>query len=372
MLVELALRPRAAKRSDDAEAVPTARAEPAAVHLIGRVHAGDHDDTWLLRRLAAILDPDCTIWAADANGTDEFGARHAKCVDAQIGDIPRGGTHVFVGVEFDCAAWIERANADRVIVFCQSAAPTRYLDQLRAIASDGARPLDLVFPSQAMAERFGGGHTVFPPPLDFEAVAELSSKLPPYEERLVEMSPVWPIGIVGQNQQVVCEPADGDVIVDLASITGPLHIYDPGRLRYLLGGNASARFFARREGGLEPFLGGLACFVQRSGTWWQDTIGRELYGAMAFGVPVLCPRSSTHAEHIEHGVNGLLYESTVEARQLLSDLRQQPTTAVAIGRAGRNKMRALLDGESQNRNYREFLAGTPQPGEASTQRIKVA
>jgi hypothetical protein len=42
-----------------------------------------------------------------------------------IGAVPRGGTHVFVGVEFDCAPWIDRANADRVVVFCQSAAPTR-------------------------------------------------------------------------------------------------------------------------------------------------------------------------------------------------------------------------------------------------------
>jgi len=372
ILVDLALGPPAARRSDDAEAVPAARAEPTSVHLIGRVHAGDHDDTWLLRRLAAILDPECTIWAADADGTDEFGARHEKRVDAEIGAIPRGGTHVFVGVEFDCAAWIDRSNADRVIVFCQSAAPTRYLDQLRAIAGDGARPIDLVFPSQAMAERFGGGHTVLPPPLDFERIAKLSSELPPYDERLMEMSPVWPIGIVGQNQQFVCEPTDSDLIFNLASITGRLHVYDPGRLRYLLGGSASARFFARREGALERFLGGLACFVERTGKWWEDTLGRELYGAMAFGVPVLCPRRSTHAECIEHGVNGLLYESTVEARQLLSDLRQQPTMAVAIGRAGRNRMRALLDGESQNRNYREFLAGTPRPGAADAQRIKAA
>jgi hypothetical protein len=43
---------------------------------------------------------------------------------------------------------------------------------------------------------------------------------------------------------------------------------------------------------------------------------------MACGVPVLCPRHSIHAERIEHGVDGLLYGSSAEARQLLSDLRQ--------------------------------------------------
>lgn len=364
ILVDLALRPCAAKRS--AEAAPSARVEPASVHLIGRVHAGDHDDSWLLRRLADILAPDCTVWAADGNGTDGIGAHEAKRVDADIGAVPRGGTHVFVGVEFDCAAWIDRANADRVVVFCQSTAPTRYLDQLREIARDGARPVDLVFPSQAMAERFGRGHTVLPPPLDL-GIGELPPELLPYEERLMEMSPVWPIGIVGQNQQSVCEPFDGDFINDLASITGRLHVYDPGRIRYLLGGSPVARFFARRAGGFEPFLAGLACFVHRTPTWWQDTIGRELYGAMAYGVPVLCPRHSIHAERIEHGVDGFLYGSSAEARQLLSDLRQTPATAVAIGRAGRNKVRALLDGEVQKRNYREFLAAARRPSVAGAQ-----
>jgi hypothetical protein len=224
-----------------------------------------------------------------------------------------------------------------------------------------------------MAERFGRGHTVLPPLLDLGRIAELFPELLSYEERLMEMSPAWPIGIVGQNQQFVCEPFDGDFINDLASITGRLHVYDPGRIRYLLGSSPSARFFERRPEGFEPFLTRLACFVHRTQTWWQDTIGRELYGAMAYGVPVLCPRHSIHAERIEHGVDGLLYGSSAEARQLLSDLRQTPAMAVAIGRAGRNKMRALLDGESQKRKYQEFIVGTRQPGVAGAQRMtKVA
>lgn len=374
ILVELTLGARAAERRDGTGLAQAATAEPAFVHLIGRAHAGDHDDGWLLRRLADILDLDRrTIWAADGGGADAMGVRHVQRVEGEAGTIPRGGTHVFVGVEFECAAWIARSNAERVIVFCQSAAPTRYLDQLRAIARDGVRPLDLVFPSQAMAERFGRGHTVLPPPLDLAPAADFPPVLVPYEERLMEMSPVWPIGIVGQNQQFVCEPPDVDFVKALTSITGRLHVYDPGRCRYLLGGNPLARFFQRRPGGLESFLGQLGCFIHRVDAWWQDTIGRELYGAMALGVPVLCPRCSIHAERIEHGVDGFLYESIAEARQLVSDLRQAPAVAVAIGRAGRNKVRALLDGETLIRRYREFLVGAGHPGAADAERlVKVA
>jgi hypothetical protein len=82
---------------------------------------------------------------------------------------------------------------------------------------------------------------------------------------------------------------------------------------------------------------------------------------MALGVPVLCPQHSIHAERIEHGVDGLLYGSSAEARDLLSDLRHSPARAAAIGRAGQNKVRALFDRVSQDRNYREFLATGGQP-----------
>jgi len=357
ILAELALGPCATSRSEGASRVWTASAPPASIHLIGRAHGGDHDDSWLLRRLAHVLGLDCTVWAADGKGTDEYGARLPKLLDAASGAIPRGGTHVFVGVEFDCAGWIDRADAERVIVFCQPAAPTRYIDQLREIARHGGRPVELVFLSQAMADRFGQGHTVLPPLIDLG----LAGELPAYEERLAEMSPAWPLGIVGQNQQSVCEPSDGDFINGLASIASRLHVYDPGRIRYSLGGSPKVRFFEKRPSGYDLFLTHLACFVHRAQTWWQDTVGRELYGAMALGVPVLCPQHSIHAERIEHGVDGLVYRSSAEALELLSDLRQSPATAAAMGRAGREKMRALLDAVRQERSYREFLVGSGQP-----------
>jgi hypothetical protein len=170
------------------------------------------------------------------------------------------------------------------------------------------------------------------------------------------MSPAWPIGIVGQNPQFVCEPPDGDFISGLASITGVststirAHSLRAGR-------SPMVRFSRGRPGGLEPFLARLACFVHRTETWWQDTVGRELYGAWLWASGAV-PAAVDHAERIEHGVDGLLYGSSAEARELLSDLRQSPATAAAMGRAGRNKMRALLDGAAQKRNYREFL---PEP-----------
>lgn len=366
ILVELALASDAAGRAHRASEKRSAGAGSADVHLIGRVRAGDHDDGWLLRRLADLLGPEgAVVWAVDGDGSDRVGAHRTRRVDGGTGAVPRGGIHVYAGVDFDCAGWIERADAERVIVFCQSAAPTRYLDQLRSLARDGARALELVFVSRAMANRFGPGHAVLPPLLDVATFEPASTREPiVYDEWLIEAPVPWPVGIVGQNMRSPCEPTDGDLVRTLGGIAGHLHIYDPGGFRYLLGGSATTRFFERRSAGLEAFLAGLRCYVHRTAVWWQETAGRELYGAMALGLPVLCPRDSIHAERIEHGVDGFLYQSDDEAARYVSDLRRAPAMAAAVGRAARAKVRTLLDRDVQLRRWREIIAGSTSAGGA--------
>jgi glycosyltransferase involved in cell wall biosynthesis len=359
ILVDLALSPVVPVRPTGAGGARSTLPRSAAVQLIGRVHDGDHDDTWMLARLAAILGEHAAVWAVDGDGTEVVAGRRVQRVDAWIGLVPRGGTHVFVGVDVDCAAWIERAEADRVLVLCQSASPTRYLDKLRTIAHDGARPVELVFGTQAVADRFGAGHVVVPPPFDVQLLQRKAVEVAPvYDRWRIEPPPPWPVGIIGQGQHGVDEPYDAALVDTLGQIAGRLHVYDPGRFRYLLGSNPIARCSARRPGGLEPFLAGLACYVHRTPTWWQDSLGRELYGAMALGVPVLCPRISVHAGSIEHGVDGMLYDTPEEATQHLTDLRRAPALAAAIGRAGREKVLRRFDRSVLERRYRE-LAGLP-------------
>lgn len=373
ILVDLALARDAIGRPVRASNAWVAPTAPMPVNLIGRVHAGDDDDGWLLRRLANLLGPDAALWSVDGDGSEKLGAHEVRRIDAGVGVVPRGGTHVFAGIDFDCARWIERADAARVIVFCQSAAPTRYLDQLRSLARDGARPLELVFVSPTMAERFGRGHAVLPPLLD---VAELSpASLPEavrHDEWLIEPSAAWPVGIVGQNQHRVCEPVDADFVKSLGGIAGRLHIYDPGRFRYLLGGSPITRFFERRPDGLVPFLAQLRCFVHRSQVWWQDTVGREVYGAMALGLPVLCPCGSVHAVRIAHGVDGFVYDSEEEAAQYVHELRRAPALAAAIGSAARVTAIALLENDAQARRYRELILGASPVSRSAEWAVKVA
>ena len=100
----------------------------------------------------------------------------------------------------------------------------------------------------------------------------------------MEMSPVWPIGIVGQNQQFVASRPIWISSTNLASITGVCHVYDPGLFRYLFGGTPSPD--SSKDGHRVRAVSCAArMFCPSCGTWWQDTVGPGLYGAMAFGVP---------------------------------------------------------------------------------------
>ncbi len=56
ILVDLALGGGTAGRTTPLGDVHAKNSPPTAVHLIGRVHAGELDDGWLLRRLASLLD----------------------------------------------------------------------------------------------------------------------------------------------------------------------------------------------------------------------------------------------------------------------------------------------------------------------------
>ena len=152
---------------------------PGEVHLIGRVEAPLHNDGWLLRRLAQLID--ARVWAIDAAGAGHIADRPWRGIDAAIGSYPRGGTQVIVGISAKDFTWLDHSGPSRVIVFCMGGAPSACLDQLRRVARDGARNVELVFFSATEAGRFGPGHHVLVPPVEvpLQQLAPAMPEVPP-------------------------------------------------------------------------------------------------------------------------------------------------------------------------------------------------
>ena len=357
ILVDLALRPRdASARGRPALAARDPDRAPT-VHLIRAAPATAADPGWLVRRLAGLLSfADLKIWAADNLRGDVIAGTPVRRIEAELMRFPQGGCHIFVGIDSNGLEWVSRANAERVIVLCPPAPPAQFLDQLRALSGDGARSLDLVFPSRAMAARFGRGHAVFAPPVVLrDNPPGLNRAKDSARARLAGLQ----VGVVGSNWRGEAPTAEAQFLQDVVAGAGTLTLYDAGLLRYTLGGNASVRFRARSDDGLEDFLDSLDCLLVGPEPWWREGDGRALFTALASGVPVLCPAASCYAEYIVNGVDGLLYDSPEDAVRQLVELRRAPARSAWLGWAARTKLVKLFAAAPPAGIVRQLVMGHP-------------
>ena len=373
ILADLALRPAMIPRGHRRFLADPAGSAASSIHLIAGVLESSDGGAWLFRRLAALLAPyRPTLWVTDPGPRREPVGPNVRRLAPDIGEIPRGGCHVFVGIDIDCVEWIDRCDAERVIVFCQPAAPSQYLDQLRGIARDGARRIELVFPSHATASRFGAGFAVLPPPIELEPPRADRHHGPAAGRARVDGVPV---GLIGRHWQAISPSVDAEFLCHVAAVSGALEIYDPGPLRYALGREATVRFHSRGPGALPQFVESVGCLLHTAGKWWLEGDGREVFVAMAARMPVLCPRASTFAEYIDHDVDGLLYDEREDALELLAALRRSPARAAELGRAARAKVETLVAPLRMASAVRQLVVvgGLPAPQPAgSTSRREVA
>jgi hypothetical protein len=355
ILVDLALRRPEAPRGQGASADPPAHSK-SAIHLLAGVRASSDDGAWLLGRLAALLAPEApTIWSATR---ERSLASQTRSLVPEAGDYPDGGCHVFVGIDVDCGEWLERADADRVVVFCQPAPPSHYLQQLRAISRDGARAVELVLPSRAMAARFGTGHAILAPPIATDA--QLVGA-----DRAVATRRGFAAGLIGRHWQSVSPNEDAYFLRRAAALSESLELYDPGPLRYVVGADPAVRCRTRSATAMRRFLHSVDCLLHPAGKWWLEGDGRELFLAMAAGVPVICHRASIFAEYIEHGVDGLLYAERDEALLHLDKLRRDPATRTQLGRAAQAKIAGMMVSERAVSTVRRIVLGEGSPPPAS-------
>jgi hypothetical protein len=327
-----------------------------ALHLIGRATAPGEDDAWTLAQLAELFRPLApTLWATDVDSPFAAVPERWAVVDYSTGKYPRGGTQVFVGIDFVVDEWIRHSNPERMVVVCNRGRPSAFIRQLRVMTADGLRPIEPVFMSEARAQRFGLGHRVVPIPRTQRDDAQNAPPLTSFRGSGAKSSP-WLVGMIGQISDQVEEPEDVNVLSDVAAAAGSLALFDPGRYRFLLGSSQAIKFIARSEQTLQEFISTIECLYCRPASWWDEGLGREIFMAMACGKPVLCPRRSVHASIFADRVDGLLYDNHEESLTLLSKLRQSPLWAEQIANAAREKMRRL-DSEAADLSRYEAVIG---------------
>ena len=307
------------------------------MHIVGPALDVAGDGAWLMQRLQALLPgPDRRFWNAVpcVNEGGTWQALDAKVIDTAFGRYPRDGLVVLAGVDCDTDAWL-RETIDRVLIFMQPAAPSRYLERLRRIAADGARSLTLVFDSNAKARRFGGDHRILPPPIDAHAYPPVTAG------RTRSRSAIVTIVTVGQDRRRVAVADDAEHLLALAKSAGRLELVDPGPLRHALGPEPSVVCV---PGNGDPcrFICNADLYLHRIQPWWSEE-PRAFFGAMHLGVPVLCHRESIYAEYVGDHVDGWCYDDWADALSIVTALRADRPRLEAAGRAARAKASALFE-----------------------------
>ena len=103
------------------------------------------------------------------------------------------------------------------------------------------------------------------------------------------------------------------------------------------------------------FLQSLDAFVYRIDPIWNEAAGRVVVEAMACELPVVVGRNGGYGELIEHGINGFLFDTHVEAFKYLEALRADRALAQRVGRAARSTVLDRFGDAHINRVCEFFL-----------------
>src|SRR6185312_14159953 len=84
-------------------------------------------------------------------------------------------------------------------------------------------------------------------------------------------------------------------------------------------------------------------YLHRALPWWAEDSGRALFGAMAQGIPVLCPRESIYAEYVDDGVDGFIYADEASVLAAIQKLHADRARLCAMAEAARAKAERLFE-----------------------------
>ena len=299
-------------------------------------HGGSEQETLMLYSLLQI---DCNVhlWATSSRASKELLHSYPiKKISILRGSFPMGGVYIFLGAHWRNKCWPALIIKPSRLIYVFNTFHHRIASLINKHPFWLKWPeAEIVLISSFQSNILNIEGVVHPSPIDISRFRPKSKK----------ENKIFTIGRVSRDTADKHNIEDLAVYNECLSLGYKIHIQGGSILKNQL--PASENLVLTPEGSMpaEQFMHELDVFYYRTGSH-VETFGRVVLEAMASGKPVVCHYNGGYAEHIEHGENGFLFRTSLEAIEIINSLYSDVCLRNRIGMAGRVTAEILFSKEA--------------------------
>ncbi|KAA3448310.1 group 1 glycosyl transferase [Mesorhizobium sp. SARCC-RB16n] len=293
---------------------------------------GSERETLELYRLLS-ADSQVHLWATSSRVSEELMHEFPiRCVSPATRNVPDGGTYVFLGAHWRNKMWPYLIPRPRRLIYVFNT----FHPKIIALTTGRPRLLrwpdaELVLISDFQRRMLQVEGVVHASPINIERFSPRPAR------------PNGPFTVGRLSRDTADKHHADDVALYEALLSDGIAVRIQGGmpLKGSLAPHPQLELLPQGEFAAEQFLPTLDVFYYRTGSH-VETFGRVVFEAMSCGLPVVCHSNGGYVDHIRHGENGFLFETTQQAAGILAELKADPALRLAVGRKGRQTVEELF------------------------------